>query len=123
VTGFLWRAIFFARLVVSLKRLLQYCNSSRRRRPQNTLSFQPFSSTGKSVRTPPPVGCFQPHRQVTATAITAAKRELCSPPPGSANRYCSTCTKSNHFRDVMEEAVRSGAGSTCPSAADLTAPV
>ena len=56
---------------------------------------------------------------VTATAITAAKRErLCSPQPCSAQATaartatgtCSYCTKSNHFRDVVEEVVHRGAG-------------
>ncbi len=53
-----------------------------------------------------------------ATAITAAKRErLCLPLPGSATAIaarsaaatCSYCAKSNHFRDVLEEALHSGA--------------
>ena len=53
---------------------------------------------------------------VAATAIIAAKRELCSPLSSSAtanrsaHRYCSYCTKSDHFRDVMEKVVLSGAG-------------
>ncbi len=123
----LWRAILPLLLVSSSSRRSQTTTSWRVHDLSELIKTHfLFNCFPQQASRPGPVpvnvgGCFQAHRhrcpdhrrrhrhnrRQASPVVFGAARQCHG--YRSAQRYCY-CTKSNHFRDVMEEAVRSGAG-------------